>query len=220
MLQEFFMFFFKLRGKKKLKKHRPGIDERIPEPSEMKHSILSDPYFFSGKARPRRTLPPRYTDIILRKDCKYGMKGEIFKVKTPHAYTIIGKKVAAKKTPLTLKKYSSHITPELEQEMTQKRLERNLRFIIEHAAVQFKRKIAGPKREYYWPITRKDIVNRVWNVYKIPLKEEQIIMKQNYPDRPISKPGYQLIYVKLDDGKPPAMLRVYLKRGGNTYQGF
>ncbi len=203
-----------------MKKHKPGIDERIPDVSERKHSILSDPYFFKSKARKRRTLPPAYTDIILRKDCKFGMKGETFNVKTPHAYTIIGKKLAAKKSDLTVKKYASHITPEIEKEIGEKRLQRNLRFIIEHAAVQFKRKIAGPKREYYWPITRKDVVNRIWNVYKVPLKEEQIIMKDGFPDRPIVKPGYQVLRVTLDDGKPPAMLRVYLKRGGNTYQGF
>lgn len=203
-----------------MKKHKPGVDERIPESTEIKHSVFSDPYILAKQKKTRRTLPPAYTDIILRKDCKFGMKGEVFNVKTPHAYTIIGKKLAARKTSLTVKKYASHITPEVEKDISEKRLQRNLRFIIEHAAVQFKRKIAGPKREYYWPITRKDIANRIWNVYRIPLKEEQIIMKQGFPDRPISKPGYQVLRVVLDDGKPPAMLRVYLKKGGNTYQGF
>lgn len=143
-------------------------------------------------------------------------------LKAPHGYKFLQNGSAVRYNEANLKRYVEPMTSEEKEELKEKRYMKNKRTIIDRAVVQFKRKIVGPANDYYWPITARDIVNRIWNVYKVALHEDQITMPKatrEQKHKPVKKPGYHIIWVDLEDGQGPAMVRLYLEKGGNTYDG-
>jgi hypothetical protein len=61
-------------------------------------------------------------------------------------------------------------------------------------------------------------VNRLWNVSRIPIKEEDVIFPGGKEQ--ITTPGYYLMNIKLDGEEHPAKLRLYLEGGGFTWEGW
>ena len=81
------------------------------------------------------------------------------------------------------------------------------RLILKRAELVFKRKVAGPGDELYFPINRTDICNKIWNVLKIIVRPDTIQLKNN-----IKKPGLYYIHVNLLQ-KPKVMLRIRVTNG-------
>lgn len=112
-----------------------------------------------------------------------------------------------------LEAFKSDLTVRMEQFRT--------RYLLQRIAVKFQRRVDGPGQEFKFPITKKDLANRIWNLVKVPLKEEQIAMPGHFPDRPITKPGYYKCWVTLNDGmEEKVKLRVYLDGSGEKIQGY
>jgi len=219
------------RRKKKIKPMR-----QLPRP--VYNNMWEDPETYTWETkglerkRKARALRPQYRDILVIRDFKFGVVGQEMRLKAKHAYKFVTKvpPVAVFKNEDTYQKYiidgivKEKFNGDLEafkQDLALRYNNFKVRYLLERIAVKFQRRIDGPGKEYKFPITKKDLIDRIWNMIKIPLREEQIEMPGHFPDRPIKTPGYYVCWVKLDDGiEQKVKLRVYLKGTGSTYQGY
>jgi len=218
------------RRKKKVKSRRhiaPVYNDQWGNPNEYTWDT-------KGLERRRRSagLRPQYRDILIVRDFKFGLTGQTMRLKAKHAF-----KLATQVPPVavfyTPELYQKHVIDGIVKEKFNGDLEAfktdlavrmeqfRTRYLLQRIAVKFQRRIDGPGKEFKFPITKKDLANRIWNLVKVPLKEEQIALPGHFPDRPITKPGYYKCWVTLNDGNEEKVkLRVYLDSSGTKLQGY
>jgi hypothetical protein len=162
-----------------------------------------------------------------RQDTNVGLRGESISLKASHAYRFLGSKppCAVKDTPESRELFLTPIINDefggdkekFEKDVEERRFKFNRRTVIQRTVLKFHRFIAGAGKEFYFPISKRDIANRLWNVSRIPIKEEDVEFPGNKTQ--ITVPGYYMLSVKLEGEEQPAYLRLYLEGGGNTWEG-
>jgi hypothetical protein len=218
------------RRKKRVKVFRP-----LPKP--LFNNMWESPYTVThesrGLERRRRShgLRPQYRDILIVKDFKFGLTGDRMRLKAKHAYkfcttvppvAVLYSEEAYQKYIVdgVVKNEFNGNVEEFRENLRLKKEQFRQRWLLERVTVKFQRRISGPGKEFTIAITKKDLANRIWNMVKVPLKEEQIEMPGHFPDRPIQKPGYYRCWVTLPDNPEKVKLRIYLAGGGKILQGY
>eukprot|EP01027_Heterolobosea_sp_BB2_P005988 GEZU01009107.1.p1 GENE.GEZU01009107.1~~GEZU01009107.1.p1 ORF type:complete len:282 (-),score=50.02 GEZU01009107.1:222-1034(-) len=187
----------------------PGQVRDEFEVPEDYHRIFNRPDLMRVPKKKIRGPKPAFKDLILVKHTRnLGFAGEQFTIRRNKAALLLRKKRAVLATPENIEKYgigSKH--PEYVTQLAFQREKYNLRWPLQRGILQFYRRAPGPEGELEYPITPQDICNKAWQVLKVPIRPEQIIMPNN--QKKISKVGYYKCWVDIEQ-PPHVKLRVYV----------
>ena len=120
------------------------------------------------------SLKPKFKNIIIIQDTKFGFKGEQLLMKNPRANDLINKQIAVEETPETLKRWVTSMTPSEKKKLLEKRRIMNYRKILVNGQLSFYRKVNCPRRDkIVCPVSREDLCQRVWEQLKVVVRPEQ-----------------------------------------------
>ncbi|KAL0477269.1 hypothetical protein AKO1_005473 [Acrasis kona] len=169
---------------------------------------------------------PVFKKIIFIRDTKIGLKGESISLLNRQAnrFMTTSPPSAVLDRPAERLAYLDQIIDteyegdkkKFDKSVVERREKFNKRLLIERCVLKFQRYIAGNGNEFYFPVSKRDIVNRLWNVAKVPVKEEDVTFPGSKTE--IKRPGHFLLTVNMGE-EPPARLRLYLTSSGNTWEG-
>lgn len=119
-------------------------------------------------------------------------------------------------TPENRRKYVESKGTEYHKKIEELRYFHNKRWFLNRAAIYIRRKIDDPRGIFLYPITAKDVCDKIWVHSKILVKPEQVLMPN---DQPIRKPGMYSVFVDVgdDEENPAGWVRIYAKRGSDMF---
>jgi ribosomal protein L9 len=167
--------------------------------------------FQTRKPKEKKTYyqKPKMLPIIFTKDCKRGIKGELVYFYKNLAQHMVSKQLAVHLTPETKETYKKSIDKNYDEywEIKKKRFIKDKRKVILRSVLIFRRKVAGPANELFFPVTRTDVLNKIWSQSKLIIRPEHLVMPQEF-----KKPGCYHVYIVLEE-RPYAGLRINITNG-------
>eukprot|EP00761_Pharyngomonas_kirbyi_P013945 gb/GECH01013975.1/.p1 GENE.gb/GECH01013975.1/~~gb/GECH01013975.1/.p1 ORF type:complete len:264 (+),score=47.75 gb/GECH01013975.1/:1-792(+) len=162
----------------------------------------------SEKALKKEISKPLSSDkrtVILLKNIKaLGFQYQEMTIPKRKAAGLVSNKKATYSTPESRAILLDNKPEEFHKLIQWKAEKYNIRFRLSRGSIYFYRRAPSYYNDLIFNVTKKDIINRVWNVLKVPLKEEQLEF-----ERPIKKPGQYRVWVDIGQN-PKVKLRVYV----------
>jgi len=133
-------------------------------------------------------------------------------------WKFVNQKKAVWESKDALEKFVKNKDEKYWEEVEKKRAHMNQEYLVARSVVVINRRIAGPNGEYFWPITKQDIVNQLWSHHKVALKPEQLEMCQGARNGVWRKPGLYQIGVRV--GERQVLLRMYATKSSKSWDGY